>query len=51
MANKKLAYNVQGFVQAGNCRLSSPELKPSKEIKVQNKIQKPNRIPSARTKA
>ena len=40
----------QGFVQAGHCCLSSPELKPNKEIKVQDKNQKPNKIPSARTK-
>jgi hypothetical protein len=26
----------QGFVQAGHCCLSSPELKPNKEIKVQD---------------
>jgi hypothetical protein len=31
----KLAGNVQGFVQAGHCCLSSPELKPNNEIKVQ----------------
>jgi hypothetical protein len=28
-----LAYNEQGFVQAGHCCLSSPELKPNKEKK------------------
>ncbi|WP_447641948.1 MULTISPECIES: hypothetical protein [Chitinophagaceae] len=30
-----LTANEQGFVQAGHCCLSSPELKPNKEIKVQ----------------
>jgi hypothetical protein len=31
-----VAANEQGFVQAGHCCLSSPELKPNKEIKVQD---------------
>lgn len=33
---KCLSANDQGFVQAGHCCLSSPELKPNKEIKVQD---------------
>jgi hypothetical protein len=32
----QLAINEQGFVQAGHCCLSSPELKLNKEIKVQD---------------
>ena len=32
----RVTYNEQGFVQAGHCCLSSPELKPNKEIKVQD---------------
>jgi hypothetical protein len=32
----KVAGNEQGFVQAGHCCLSSPELKPNKEINVQD---------------
>ncbi|MBK8930270.1 MAG: hypothetical protein IPM72_11500 [Chitinophagaceae bacterium] len=31
-----IAGNEQGFVQAGHCCLSCPELKPNKEIKVQD---------------
>ena len=33
---QQLPANEQGFVQAGHCWLSSPELKPNKEIKVQD---------------
>ena len=43
----KMACNEQGFVQAGHCCLSSPELKPNKEIKVQVNNQMHNRIPSS----
>ena len=32
----RIAHNEQGFVQAGHCCLSSPALKPNKEIKVQD---------------
>mgnify|MGYP003538353163 CR=1 FL=1 len=32
----RIAANEQGFVQAGYCCLSSSELKPNKEIKVQD---------------
>lgn len=42
-----LGHNEQGFVQAGHCCLSSPELKPNKEIKVQVNNQMHNRIPSS----
>jgi hypothetical protein len=31
-----IGHNEQGFVQAGHCCLSSPELKPNKGIKVQD---------------